>query len=111
MIPTISLSCFRYPFFVISKLGQCIKAPFRILCKTRDFYVRSMTNCTSSYGNVMGGPAVPIFNLPKSFNVNSSKSRENDDLRELIRVASKRSLENQTEMELKQQLEQQQQQF
>ncbi|XP_010273200.1 PREDICTED: uncharacterized protein LOC104608813 [Nelumbo nucifera] len=93
-----------------SKLGRCIKAPFRILCKARDFYVRSMTNCANSYGNVMGGPAVPISDLPKSFSVNSSRSREDDDLRELIRAASRRSLENHIEMELRQQLEQQQQQ-
>ncbi|XP_010248357.1 PREDICTED: uncharacterized protein LOC104591250 [Nelumbo nucifera] len=88
-----------------SKLIRCIKAPLRILRKARDFYVRSMNDCANrvSYGSVMGCPTGTISTLPRSFSVNSSRPNEDDDLRELIRVASKRSLENKIEMELQQQ--------
>lgn len=55
--------------------------------------MRSMTSCGDKFGR--GMPATNyVATLPRSFSVNSSKSDDNDDLRELIRAASTRSLAN-----------------
>ncbi|KAF8410250.1 hypothetical protein HHK36_002775 [Tetracentron sinense] len=68
-----------------------------------------MTECAGrvGYDNVMGCPAGQVSTtLPRSFSVNSSRSRSDEDLRDLIRTASKRSLENKLEADF---LRQQQQ--
>ncbi|XP_058179997.1 uncharacterized protein LOC131298531 [Rhododendron vialii] len=87
-----------------SKLIRCIKSPIRVLGKARDFYVRSMTRWAGKveYGGVMGGaPTAQVSSLPKSFSVSSSKtSGDDDDLRDLIRAASTRSLESKVQLEL-----------
>ncbi|KAF8377664.1 hypothetical protein HHK36_031048 [Tetracentron sinense] len=51
-------------------------------------------------GNVVGCPAGQISTLPKSFSVNSSRSSNDEDLRELIRAASTRNLGNKVEADL-----------
>ncbi|KAL3505105.1 hypothetical protein ACH5RR_034946 [Cinchona calisaya] len=69
--------------------------PIRALGKARDFYVRSMSSCGTriGYGGAGGMPSANYMgNLPRSFSVNSSISDDNDDFRELIKVASTRSL-------------------
>nr|XP_009763021.1 PREDICTED: uncharacterized protein LOC104214978 [Nicotiana sylvestris]XP_016470354.1 PREDICTED: uncharacterized protein LOC107792630 [Nicotiana tabacum] len=86
-----------------SKIKKCIKAPIRVLIKARDFYVHSLMDCsgTIGYGTVMGCPAVAqISSLPRSFSANSSMSSKDEDFRELIRIASKRSLVNKVETEI-----------
>ncbi|KAK6923164.1 hypothetical protein RJ641_011468 [Dillenia turbinata] len=87
---------------------RCLKAPIRILVKARDFYVKSMTDCAErvSYGSIMGCPTGQTStSLPRSFSVNSTKSmRQDDDLRELIRAASTRSLGNRVDLDLQGQL-------
>ncbi|KAG5535483.1 hypothetical protein RHGRI_023300 [Rhododendron griersonianum] len=87
-----------------SKLIRCIKSPIRALGKARDFYVKSMTRWAGKveYGGVMGGaPTAQVSSLPKSFSVSSSKSSgDDDDLRDLIRAASTRSLESKVQLEL-----------
>ncbi|KAK9284177.1 hypothetical protein L1049_025181 [Liquidambar formosana] len=80
-----------------SKLSRCLKAPIRILTKARDFYIRSMLVCD---GSVMGLPTGQVTTLPKSFSVNSSKSNNDEDLRELVRAASTRSLGKKVELDL-----------
>lgn len=80
-----------------NKFLRIITTPIRALGKAKDFYVRSMTSYSDrvAYGSSMVGgmpTANYVGNLPKSFSVNSSKSDDNDDLRELIKVASTRSL-------------------
>ncbi|KAF8404856.1 hypothetical protein HHK36_009746 [Tetracentron sinense] len=67
------------------KFVRCVKAPYRLLCRARDFYVHSLTDCA---GRVSTGHNTS--SLPKSFSVNSSRSTDVDeDLRELIRAVSK----------------------
>ncbi|KAL6993869.1 hypothetical protein U1Q18_011981, partial [Sarracenia purpurea var. burkii] len=86
-----------------TKLNRFLKAPIRVLIKARDLYVQSITQCAGrvEYGGVMGGPAVQVSSsLPKSFSVNSSKPRQDDDFRELIRAASVRGLSNRVQLEL-----------
>lgn len=72
-----------------NKFVRFITLPIRILVKTKDFYVRSMTSCAQGVGvgQAMGGGVA----LPKSFSVNSSRCNEGDDLSELIRAASART--------------------
>ncbi|KAF6136885.1 hypothetical protein GIB67_018924 [Kingdonia uniflora] len=77
-----------------NKFMRCIKAPIRVLSKVRDLYIRSMTQCAGStaFGGNMGGPSGQAMStLPRSFSVNSSRS-DDEDLRELIRVASQKTL-------------------
>lgn len=83
------------------RLGKCLKAPFRLLSKAADFYVRSITNCS---GRVKCGPSlVQLHGLPKSYSSSSSKSTilyTDEDLRELIRAASRRSLRDSGKIQL-----------
>ncbi|KAK9287419.1 hypothetical protein L1049_015840 [Liquidambar formosana] len=74
-----------------SKIMQILGAPFRILAKARDFYVKSMADCADrvGYGGVAGGPVAPISRLPKSFSVASSNASDNEEYRVLIRSVSK----------------------
>ncbi|KAI4369812.1 hypothetical protein MLD38_018216 [Melastoma candidum] len=81
-------------------IARLLKASSRILSKARDLYVRSLTECSGQvgYGSVMGCPTgqyVPS-SLPRSFSESSarssSSSSRDDDYRELMRLASARSL-------------------
>ena len=86
-----------------SKLSKYLKAPIRILIKARDFYIKSMTEYSDriGYGTVMGCPTGQVNTLPRSCSVSSTKSGNgDDDLRELIRAASTRSLGNKVQLEL-----------
>ncbi|RAL40723.1 unnamed protein product [Cuscuta campestris] len=74
----------------------CIKAPLRVVKRARDLYIRSLWDCsdklTYSGGalNLMGCPApAQLSPLPRSF---SALSSEDEDLSELVRVASRRRL-------------------
>ncbi|KAK2631675.1 hypothetical protein EUGRSUZ_L02595 [Eucalyptus grandis] len=80
-----------------TKLSKLLKAPIRILTKARDFYVRSLTDCSGhiGYGSVMGCPTGQINTLPRSFSVSlteSGSANADEDYRELVRLASLRSL-------------------
>ncbi|GMI86511.1 hypothetical protein like AT4G37700 [Hibiscus trionum] len=80
-----------------SKLSRYVKAPIRILIKARDLYIKSMTEYSEriSFGTVMGCPTGQVHGLSRSYSVGTTKSRNGeDDLRELIRAASTRSLRN-----------------
>lgn len=74
-------------------ISRYIKAPIRVLCKARDLYVRSLTDCSGmiSYDAAMGCPAGVAYTLPTSFVVNSSMSREEEDLRALMLALSQKS--------------------
>lgn len=84
------------------KLSRYMKAPIRILIKVRDFYIRSMTECSArlDYGTAFGCPTPQISPLPRSFSTNSAKSSSNEDFRELVRAASTRSLRNKAKSDL-----------
>ncbi|XVF15404.1 hypothetical protein REPUB_Repub09cG0150200 [Reevesia pubescens] len=86
-----------------SKLCRYLKAPLRILIKARDFYIKSMTEYSDriGYGSVMGCPTGQLNTLPRSYSVSSTKSSHgDDDLRELIRAASTRSLGKKVRLDL-----------
>ncbi|XVF17496.1 hypothetical protein REPUB_Repub10bG0127900 [Reevesia pubescens] len=86
-----------------SKLSRYLKAPIKILIKARDFYIKSMTEYSDriGYGTVMGCPTGQVNALPRSYSVSSTKSSNGDnDLRELIRAASTRSLNNKVQSDL-----------
>ena len=95
-----------------SKFTRVMKAPLRALIKARDFYIQSMTQCSGhfDYGAAMGCPTAQVSTLPRSFSVSSTKSTNStDDFRELVKVASTRSLGDKIELDFlkKQQLQQQ----
>ena len=79
-----------------------IAVPFKALGKARDLYVRSLTSCASrvSYGHSSGDYTGQYSGLPRSFSASSATSNDNEDLRELIRAASVRSLGHRNEMEM-----------
>ncbi|XP_021284935.1 uncharacterized protein LOC110417070 [Herrania umbratica] len=94
-----------------NKFVRFITVPFKMLGKARDLYVRSLSSCAStvSYGQSSGGYTGQYSGLPRSFSASSAaSSNDNEDLRELIRAASVRSLGHRNEMEmfLQQQLRQ-----
>ncbi|KAF9602012.1 hypothetical protein IFM89_024769 [Coptis chinensis] len=87
-----------------SLLTRCVKPPFRILGRVRDFYVRSVTDCSGmiSRASVMGGAFGPVNITPRSFSVSSLRSNNDEDLKELIRAAFQRGLREKLEMEIPQ---------
>ncbi|GMN34293.1 hypothetical protein TIFTF001_004610 [Ficus carica] len=87
-----------------SKVTKIMKAPIRALIKVRDLYVQSMTECSGhfDYGTVMAGcPAGQVSALPRSFSVGSSTRSSNGsgDYRELVKVASTKSLGDKIELD------------
>ncbi|WOK99597.1 hypothetical protein Cni_G08309 [Canna indica] len=69
------------------RFNQALKAPFRMLSRARDLYVRSMTSCAGRIEHL--GPQLAYPTLPRSFSTHSAGATSADeDLRELIRVAS-----------------------
>ncbi|KAA0036403.1 uncharacterized protein E5676_scaffold255G003890 [Cucumis melo var. makuwa] len=88
-----------------SKLSQLARASSRLLSKVRDFYVRSLTDCSNhlDYGMALSGPGGQVpTNLPRSYSVGSSaaSSHGGDDYSELLRAASVRSLSKKVEPDL-----------
>lgn len=85
-----------------SKVTRCVKAPYRILCRARDFYVRSLTDFSGkmSYGIGVGGLNSVV---PRSFSVNSSRSYQEEDIRELMRVTYQRGQVEKVEMNIRKQ--------
>uniref|UniRef100_A0A7N0TI05 Uncharacterized protein n=1 Tax=Kalanchoe fedtschenkoi TaxID=63787 RepID=A0A7N0TI05_KALFE len=78
-----------------NKLLRFITTPYRVLCRARDLYVRSVTEC--------GQPvsfAPSKSRLPRSSSVASSNSVESEDFRELVRAASVRTLTDSIEVEM-----------
>ncbi|KAI3462672.1 hypothetical protein Pfo_019335 [Paulownia fortunei] len=89
-----------------SKFARYMKGPIKILARARDCYVQSLTGCAGhvAYANAIGGCPTPHpVSLPRSFSASSSYSNyssRDEDLRELIRIASTRSLTGKAEAEL-----------
>ncbi|KAL5988265.1 hypothetical protein ACLOJK_036028 [Asimina triloba] len=77
-----------------SRFARWIKAPMRVLCRARDIYVRSMTDCASriDYGAAaIGCPAAFVHTLPRSYTINSNsmlRRSEDDEVRELLRAVT-----------------------
>lgn len=75
-------------------ISRLIKAPIRILAGARDFYVRSLSECSGHMAMVCPAGQV-LTTLPRSFSVSSSRSHVSsgdEDFQELVRAASTRSL-------------------
>ncbi|KAG6484354.1 uncharacterized protein LOC122011383 [Zingiber officinale] len=83
-----------------NRVLQYVKAPLRVLCRARDFYVRSMTSCAGRI-EVEGGAysmGYPMASgpLPRNFSVASGRSgASEEDLQDLIRTASLRRARSQ----------------
>ncbi|KAK6116039.1 hypothetical protein DH2020_008308 [Rehmannia glutinosa] len=72
--------------------------PFRALGKARDYYVRSIMDCANS--NIVGLQGTSQTpGLPRSFSVNSARSNDDEDYRELVRAASARSIGSRMELD------------
>lgn len=83
-----------------SRISRWAKAPIRALIRARDLYVSSMNSCAGHVtygGGVYGCPTTDVTTLPKSFSVKSTTSDE--DFRELLKVASTRSLGDKIDLE------------
>ncbi|XP_059459676.1 uncharacterized protein LOC132189146 [Corylus avellana] len=81
-----------------NRFVRFITIPFRLLGKTKDLYVRSMTSCAQGVGHSQSmGSGVA---LPKSFSVSSSRCSDDDDLKELIRAASTRTLVDRIDVDM-----------
>ncbi|CAK9184134.1 unnamed protein product [Ilex paraguariensis] len=80
-----------------------LKGPIRVLIRAKDFYIQSLWGCAGhvSYGTVVGPMPYVNTTLPRSFSVHSTASND-EDFRELMRIASTRNLGNKIEMELRQ---------
>ncbi|KAL8472875.1 hypothetical protein ACS0TY_029263 [Phlomoides rotata] len=83
-----------------STLLRLIIAPIRILTRARDLYIQSLTSGGGhvSYGNSMGCPTPQIPKLPRSLSSQSSFRSAEDELRDLIRLASTRNLKIDAEL-------------
>ncbi|OWM79145.1 uncharacterized protein LOC116193968 [Punica granatum] len=82
-----------------NKFKHVILAPFRIMCKAKNFYMKGMEDFAgrvSQGGGVSGPGAAQVPTVPRSF----SKRNEDDDedYRELLRSVSKRNAERQQAM-------------
>ncbi|XP_076893146.1 uncharacterized protein LOC143545084 [Bidens hawaiensis] len=69
---------------------RIITTPYRAICKARDFYIRSITDCANhtNYGGVAAASfGAPISRTSSSSSFGSSSAAA-EDLRELIRANS-----------------------
>lgn len=76
----------------LAVLGRCVRAPFRVLVRARDLYVSRMAACAGGGGGGgRGGGPVGLVAMPRcqSHGFYRSAAMANDDVRELIRAASR----------------------
>ncbi|KAK8626959.1 hypothetical protein V6N13_134588 [Hibiscus sabdariffa] len=78
-----------------SKLRHYMSKPVRALHKARDFYVKSLEDCAykvSGHGGLLGcsTAASGVSRLPKSFNVNYSKSNDDEKFMNFLETMSKK---------------------
>ncbi|OIW20873.1 hypothetical protein TanjilG_24951 [Lupinus angustifolius] len=92
--------------------ARIIASPIKAFGKARDMYVRSVTKCGQSMcSNVPMDGFGGYSTFPRSYSTGSStRSEENDDFAELIRVASARTMGDRIGMSLDMKKHQQQQQ-
>ncbi|XP_073051732.1 uncharacterized protein [Primulina eburnea] len=78
-----------------SRFLRIVTIPIRALGKARDRYVKSLTDYADRVNYSTSTKFVGVSRasgLPKSFSVNPARSYDSEDFRELVRVASARSL-------------------
>ncbi|KAG2535513.1 uncharacterized protein LOC120687520 [Panicum virgatum] len=75
----------------LAVLGRCVRAPFRALVRARDLYVSRMAACAGGGGRGAGLGPVGLVAAPRcqSHGFYRSGSGADDDVRELIRAASR----------------------
>lgn len=85
-----------------SRLSRCVKAPFKVLACARNLYIRGINECAGrmSSSTVIVFPTAQVSRLPKTYSVSSSKSARDQDLSDLVRVASLMSLRSTNKIEL-----------
>lgn len=74
--------------------GRCLRAPFRVLSSVRDLYIKGMNGCAGrvQYGAAaVAYPSFAEFRGSSSFN-SARSSTSDEDLRDLIRAASRREM-------------------
>ncbi|XP_040378600.1 uncharacterized protein LOC107303803 [Oryza brachyantha] len=74
----------------LAMLGRCVRAPFRVLVRARDLYVSRMAACAGGGGR--GAAPVGLVAVPRCQShgfYRSAGSSTDDDIRELIRAASR----------------------
>lgn len=82
---------------------RIVTIPIRALCKARDRYVKSMTDYADRVNYSTNTKFVGVSRasgLPKSFSVNPARSYDSEDFRELVRVASARSLGTRVDLDV-----------
>ncbi|KAL5700734.1 hypothetical protein ACHQM5_026143 [Ranunculus cassubicifolius] len=79
-----------------STITKCVKAPFRFLGKVRDFYIRSVTDCSGQMSYGMSSGQVKM--MPRN-----SSYRPNEDINELVRAISQRCLREELEIKIREQ--------
>nr|GEZ63375.1 hypothetical protein [Tanacetum cinerariifolium]GEZ65626.1 hypothetical protein [Tanacetum cinerariifolium] len=70
---------------------KIITSPYRVLCKAKDFYVRSITDCSNGATYGMTSMSTPNP-LSRNSSTSSYYSNASEDLRELIRANSTASM-------------------
>ncbi|XP_051230440.1 uncharacterized protein [Lolium perenne] len=70
----------------LAVLGRCVRAPFRVLLRARDLYVRQMTTCAAGRGPV-GMVSVPRSRSHAFYR--SAGDGDDGDVLELVRAASR----------------------
>uniref|UniRef100_A0A0E0KIK8 Uncharacterized protein n=1 Tax=Oryza punctata TaxID=4537 RepID=A0A0E0KIK8_ORYPU len=74
-------------------LGRCVRAPFRVLVRARDLYVSRMAACAGGGGGGGRGAPVGLVAMPRcqshGFYRSAAGGSTDDDIRELIRLASR----------------------
>ncbi|PWA51634.1 hypothetical protein CTI12_AA081760 [Artemisia annua] len=73
-------------------LMRIITTPFRVLGKAKDFYVRSITDCSNGATYGMASMSSTQNPLSRSSSTSSYYSNASEDLRELIRANSTASM-------------------
>lgn len=73
-----------------------ILAPIKLLSKARDFYVNRIQDCNGRIGNCDGAivcPTAHVVHLSRNLSVNSSNPIHDEELRELLRAASRKNMQ------------------
>ncbi|KAJ4714695.1 Usher syndrome type-1C protein-binding protein [Melia azedarach] len=84
-----------------NRLTKYVKKSVKMLMKARDCYIQSMSQCSDTvvFSTAMGCPTGHINTLPRSYSVSSTRSSKDEDFRELLRVASTKSLGKKIDLE------------
>lgn len=87
-----------------NKCRRCSRGFTRFLNKLKDFYVKSMTELAYKVESGCGPTDINVSTLPKSFSTSSRRFSSSDqDLAELVKIASRRGLTKKAKFEFQNQ--------